>query len=106
MLSKTKMKRMFEVYFKADRISPYERNLLQSALEMTDTMAHHIMTKIENTFMVSIESELDKTLIRKIYEAGYSRIPVYEGERTNIIGVLMIRDLILIKPEHKVLTIG
>jgi len=56
--------------------------------------------------MLDIDSIVDKELLRTIYTKGYSRIPVYEGSRDKIVGILLTRDLILINPEkNKKITI-
>ena len=52
------------------------------------------MTPLDQVFMISSESELDKNLLKTILKKGYSRIPVFKGERTNILGMLMIKSLL------------
>ena len=37
--------------------------------------------------------------MKEIYKRGHSRIPVYEHNKDNIIGILMVRDLLLINPD-------
>lgn len=32
---------------------------------------------------------------------GYSRIPIYDGEKSNIVKIMYVRDLALIDPEDK-----
>lgn len=63
------------------------------------------MTPIEKSYMLDINTKIDKHLLREIYLQGYSRIPVYEGMRSNIVGILMARDLILINPDETLITI-
>jgi metal transporter CNNM len=58
------------------------------------------MTKIEDTYMLDINTKLDQETLREVYSKGFSRIPVYEGSKNNIIGILMSRDLILINAEN------
>lgn len=43
--------------------------------------------------------------MKKIYSEGYSRIPIYEGHRDNIVGILMARDLIMINIDINIVTI-
>jgi len=54
------------------------------------------MTPIEKVFMIDINTNLDTQMLKRIYSEGYSRIPVYEGDRGNIIGLLLARDLVLL----------
>jgi len=48
--------------------------------------------------MLDIDLVVDKDLLRHIYSQGFSRIPIYEGSRDKIKGILLARDLILINP--------
>lgn len=54
------------------------------------------MTPLSQTYMIDINANLDKNVLKDIYNKGYSRIPVYEGHKENIVGILMARDLVLL----------
>ena len=51
------------------------------------------MTPLDEVYMLNIESNFDTTLMQEIYTKGYSRIPVYDGDRSNITGILITKDL-------------
>lgn len=55
--------------------------------------------------MLEINTQLDWRLLRDIYSKGYSRIPIYENVRDNIIGILHARDLLLINPSKALVTL-
>lgn len=103
--SKNKMKRLFEMYEKEKLLDPQERKILTAALELHDRPTHEVMTPLDKAFMLSIDLPVDKDLLRHIYSQGHSRIPIFENRRDNIVGILMARDLILINPEKKRITI-
>lgn len=63
------------------------------------------MTPLEKVYMLEINTVLDKDLLKEIYAKGFSRIPIYEGHREKIVSVLLSRDLILINPEKRKITI-
>ena len=50
--------------------------------------------------MLEINTVLTRELLTEIYTRGFSRIPVYEDNVQNIVGVLMVKDLILFNPEQ------
>ena len=52
------------------------------------------MKPLDEVFMISLDSILDKPLIQSILKKGYSRIPVFSGERTNISGMIMVKSLL------------
>jgi metal transporter CNNM len=58
------------------------------------------MTHIDNVFMLDLNTVIDREITQEIYTRGYSRIPIYDGERQNICGVLMAKDLILFNPDR------
>jgi metal transporter CNNM len=63
------------------------------------------MTPIEDVYMLDINTKFDQRRLREIYSKGFSRIPVYEGNKDNIVGILMARDLILVNPERAMITL-
>lgn len=97
--NKNKMKRLFELYEKEELLDPGERKMLTAALELHEKKTHEVMTPLDKAFMLDIDSLVDKELLRKIYEKGYSRIPIFEGSQDRIVGILLARDLILINPD-------
>ncbi|KAF2365512.1 Cyclic nucleotide-binding-like [Trinorchestia longiramus] len=76
-----------------------EQNIICGALELHRKTAKEVMTPLDDIYMLNIESCLDFNTINEIMKQGYSRIPVYENERTNVVSVLFIKDLAFIDPD-------
>lgn len=57
------------------------------------------MTHIEDAFMLSIDAILDFETVSEIMKSGFSRVPVYEGEKNNIVTLLYIKDLAFVDPD-------
>jgi magnesium and cobalt transporter len=60
---------------------------------------------VPRTDMVALDSNTDiHTVLKTIMEAGHSRIPVYEGDVDNIVGLLYAKDLLKVwgEPADKV----
>ncbi len=70
-----------------------EVEMIASVIEFGDTSVGEIMTPRTDTFAVPIDTPW-KQAAAMIYEAGHSRVPVYEGDLDNIIGVLYAKDLL------------
>ncbi|MCK4602564.1 MAG: HlyC/CorC family transporter, partial [Phycisphaerae bacterium] len=58
-----------------------------------ETQAGEIMTPRTDIFALPVETPREKAAER-IVRAGHSRVPVYEGDLDNIIGVLYAKDLL------------
>ena len=104
-LSKSQMKKLFEHYEREKMLNPGERKMLSAALELKTKTIGDVMTPINKIFMLDINTTLDEALKRTIYEQGYSRIPIYEDDPENIIGILMSRDLILANIDDNMTTL-
>ncbi|KAL6516063.1 DUF21 domain-containing protein [Orobanche gracilis] len=76
-----------------------EATIISGALDLTEKTAEEAMTPIESTFSLDVNSKLDWEVIGKILARGYSRIPVFSGNRKNIIGLLLVKNLLTIRPE-------
>jgi metal transporter CNNM len=75
------------------------KQLIVSSLNFGDMCVKDAMRPLSQVYMIDINARFDNELMRAIYENGYSRIPVYEKTRTNIIGILMCKDLMFLDAE-------
>jgi putative hemolysin len=66
--------------------------MIDGIFEFDNTLAKEIMTPRTNVFTININEPVQE-LIDKVLEEQYSRIPVYEEETDNIIGILFMKDL-------------
>ncbi|KAI9292920.1 DUF21-domain-containing protein [Neoconidiobolus thromboides FSU 785] len=79
-------------------LSHDEVTIIRGALDLSYKKAKDIMTSMKHVFMVDLECELNWITLRDIYRAGHSRIPVYCKDRNDIIGLLLTKSLIMLKP--------
>lgn len=70
-------------------LSPEKQELVNSAMEFREKLAEDIMIPIDQ--VVSVPSSIPmQDLAHKVRELAYSRVPVYEGNRNNIVGILPV----------------
>jgi len=65
-----------------------QSDIIQSALDFADTNVKEVLTPREKIFALDIKELTREKLHQIILDTNYSRIPVYEEEFDNIIGVL------------------
>jgi putative hemolysin len=70
-----------------------EREMLQRTLRFNRTIAKEVMTPRLDMTAVSKQASIEEA-IETCIQSGHTRIPVYEGELDNVIGVVDILDLI------------
>lgn len=73
-------------------IEKEERTLIKSIFEFSDTKVYEIM--VQRVDMVSVDV-LDgiESVMKEIGETGYSRIPIYEENVDNILGIVFTKDI-------------
>lgn len=70
-----------------------EGDMLQSILELDDTIVREIM--VPRTSMVCCDRAENLTnILKAINDSGHSRIPIFEDSRDNIIGLVYAKDLL------------
>jgi len=74
-------------------LEPQDADLLEGVFEFTEKTADDVMTPRTELVAIPVESTLEETL-HAVEESGFSRLPVYEGTVDNIVGVLLVKDLI------------
>lgn len=70
-----------------------EKELVQSALDFDEKTAFEILTPRVDMTAVDIDSDYE-TMKKIILEERFSRIPVYQGNYDNIIGIIHSRDFL------------
>ncbi|XP_048099199.1 metal transporter CNNM4 isoform X3 [Alosa alosa] len=76
-----------------------ELNMIQGALELRTKTVEDVMTPVNNCFMISSDAVLDFNTMSEIMESGYTRIPVFDDERSNIVDILFVKDLAFVDPD-------
>lgn len=70
-----------------------EKKMLDGVFEFNDKTCKEIMTSSKDTFLINIDDDINRVL-DEIISLGYSRVPVYEDNIDNIVGVLYVKDLL------------
>ncbi|BAT85420.1 hypothetical protein LR48_Vigan03g229500 [Vigna angularis] len=84
---------------KGGELTHDEATIISGALDLTEKTAEEAMTPIESTFSLDVASKLDWEAIGKILSRGHSRVPVYSGNPKNIIGLLLVKNLLTVRAE-------
>lgn len=74
-------------------IGAESRVMLERVIRMADLTAGDVMVAAPRMDMVNIDAPLDD-LLHMVINTAHSRFPVYQGERENIIGILLAKDLL------------
>ncbi len=74
-------------------LSPEKQALVNSAMEFREKLAQDVMIPIEQVDAVSSATPL-RELAETLRELSYSRVPVYEGNRENIVGILPVNSFL------------
>lgn len=74
-------------------IGAESRFMLEGVLRMADQSAGDVMVPTPRMDLVDINAPYSE-LLHAVIDAAHSRFPVYEGERENIIGILLAKDLL------------
>jgi metal transporter CNNM len=79
---------------KGGELTHDETTIIRGALDLTEKTALDSMTPLESTFSLDVHTKLSGEVIDKIVARGHSRIPVYEGDKRNLVGVLLVKSLL------------
>ncbi|XP_058864367.1 metal transporter CNNM3 [Acipenser ruthenus] len=60
-----------------------------------------VLTPLKECFMLQADTVLDFGVMSRIMQSGYTRVPVYEEERSNIVDILYVKDLAMVDPEDR-----
>jgi len=70
-----------------------EQQMIEKVLELSDHTADQIMTPRTDIVAIEVNSDL-QTVLKTITDAGHTRVPVYESNIDNIVGLIYAKDLL------------
>jgi magnesium and cobalt transporter len=76
-----------------DVIGAESRVMLEGVLRMADMTAGDVMVAAPRMDLLDIDAPLD-ALVNQVIDTAHSRFPVFEGDKENIIGILLAKDLL------------
>lgn len=78
-------------------LSTYEVNIMTGILKLAKLQVKNSMIKIKSVYMISDSTRLDTGTLERLWNCGFSRIPVFKRrDKQHIIGYLLIKSLILV----------
>ncbi|WP_083437104.1 hemolysin family protein [Leptotrichia sp. oral taxon 212] len=93
-VSKEELRSLVEVGREHGIINEVEKEMIENIIEFDEKVAREIMIPRTKVFLVDKNISVDELFEKKEVEV-YSRIPVYEDEADNIVGILFMKDLMI-----------
>ncbi|XP_026192053.1 uncharacterized protein LOC34623889 [Cyclospora cayetanensis] len=72
--------------------------VIQGALDMASKNIGDFLVPLDEVYQLERSTKLTPNVMMQILRRGHSRIPIYEGDRHNIRGILLVKSLICIDP--------
>ncbi|HIG0358667.1 TPA: hemolysin family protein [Clostridium sporogenes] len=91
-ISEEEIKKMIDLGEETGVFNSTEKEMINSIFDFDNTLAKEIMTPRTSVFAMDI-NDSPKRLINNMLEERYSRVPIYEDDTDNIIGILHIKDM-------------
>lgn len=75
-------------------IDEEESDIIQAAVDFGDITVKDVLTPIEKVFGIDIKKASRKELMNILRSTEFSRIPIYDGDIKNIIGIFHVRKFL------------
>ena len=92
-LSTEELKMLVETGSEQGGIEEEEKEMIHGVIELGDKRVHEVMVPRIGIRAVNVDDTLDEVL-DMIVRAGHSRLPVFEDNLDNIVGILYAKDLL------------
>lgn len=93
-MTETELKTYVDVSHEDGVIESEEREMIYNVFDFSDALAKDIMIPRINMVTVNVNASYEKVM-NIFRESMYTRLPVYEDDKDNIIGLINIKDFIL-----------
>lgn len=91
-VSREEIQSLIELGEEQGALNETERNMIDGIIQFDDILAKEVMTPRTETFCLDVSTNI-KENIDTILEENYSRIPIYDNDIDNIVGILYMKDI-------------
>ena len=91
-VSREEIQSLIELGEEQGALNKTERNMIDGIIQFDDILAKEVMTPRTETFCLDVSTNI-KENIDTILEENYSRIPIYDNDIDNIVGILYMKDI-------------
>ena len=95
MMTETELKTYVDVSHEDGVIEQEEKKLIYNVFDFSDSVAKDIMIPRIDMTTIDVEASYNE-LLTLFKESMYTRIPVYEDDSDNIIGIINVKDFLLV----------
>jgi putative hemolysin len=92
-MTREEMLQVIETSRKTGLIRPDEYQMLEGIITFNDKMAREVMVPRTDAFMIDIQDN-DQENIDDILSQPFSRVPVYRGDKDEVVGIVHIKRLL------------
>ncbi len=97
--SEEEIRSLLEVGQETGLIKETGKEMITSIFEFDDKLAYEVMTPRTDVYMININDNL-ADYVDELLEERYARVPVYEKDSDNIIGILYMKDFMIQARKH------
>lgn len=98
-MTETELKTYVDVSHEDGVIESEEREMIYNVFDFSDALAKDIMIPRINMVTVSLDDSYEQ-ILSVFRESMYTRLPVYQDDKDNIIGLINIKDFILTENQN------
>jgi len=91
---------------KQSNINANDEKIILGALNFSTKKIKEVMTPGAVTFMLEDKTILNHKILGEIKKEGFTRIPVFKGRRSRIMGVIYVKDLVGFNMNSKASTVA
>ena len=97
--SEEEIRSLLEVGQETGLIKETGKEMITSIFEFDDKLAYEVMTPRTDVYMININDSLSD-YVDELLEERFARVPVYEKDSDNIIGILYMKDFMIEARKH------
>lgn len=101
-ITEDELKSLVDISQRSGEIDEDESEMIYSVFDFGDRLAREIMVPRVDMLSLNVETPLDQAA-DALLESGFSRVPVYQNQHDNIIGLLYAKDILKVwRSENKI----